>query len=97
MMGLNVLNSRLLQQQAAVIAIPGCGLHREFLRDQRYMTLAVLGALVQSINTTIVVSVQHPTCLQHARRSSRKPDGFLILTICMPKKTEKNYSYTDDP
>ena len=33
----------------------------EFLRDYRYLPLAMMGALARAINTTIVVWVQHPT------------------------------------
>ena len=41
-------------------------LDSESLRDHRYMTLAMVGALAQAINTAVVVWVQHPTSLANS-------------------------------
>ena len=38
----------------------------EFLGDHRYMTLAMMVALSQAINTAVVVRVEHPTSLANS-------------------------------
>ena len=58
MMGLDVLDDETSRHPMSHVKDE---LDCESLRDHRYMTLAMMGALAQAINTAIVVWVQHPT------------------------------------
>ena len=77
MMGLDVLDDETNRQPLSHFKNE---LDGEFLRDHRYLTLSMMGALAEAICTTIVVWVQHPTCPGKLVVHRERQVGFLLLT-----------------
>ena len=89
MMGLDVLDDETNRHPISHVKDE---LDCESLRDHRYMTLAMMGALAQAINTAIVVWVQHPTSPSKLVVHRESQVGYIVLTTCMPAPVRAAHS-----